>query len=188
MIDFRQAKFLLSANSQKTFLSDRPIVVIIGRSNAGKSTLVNTLCDNKKLMKVSKEAGRTRLLNYLDIQDKYYLVDAPGYGYAGALNFIDMLAEFFSCVKGKIKAVYLLLDPRRKLQEDDFDLFEMISSYKLNMKIVFSKMDKLNSSERKVAEKVRNTTFSKNEVFYVSSLTKMGIEELRKDIAKSFIA
>lgn len=184
MIDFRRAKFLLSAVDERSFLRDRNIIVMIGRSNAGKSTLVNVLCDNKKLMKVSKEPGRTRQMNYLDIDDKYYLVDAPGYGYAGSMDYMSMLASYFDFAKKRIKCVYFLLDPLRKLKNDDFDLFEMCEKYEIDLKIIFAKMDKFNATLRRQAEEIRTRAFKTREVFYVSSKTKEGIEELRKDMIK----
>ncbi len=183
MIDFRQAKFLKSSVDRKSFLKDRNMVVLIGKSNAGKSTLVNTICDNKKLMKVSKEPGRTRQMNYLDIIGKYYIVDAPGYGYAGSLDFMEMLADFFDYARGKVKAIYLLLDPLRELKNDDFDLFEMAKSYDLTIKIVFAKSDKLNATLRRKAMQVKDKVFTNHEVFFVSSKTKEGIDELRKDLS-----
>jgi len=81
MLNFKNTKFVKSAISDKDSLFDKPHAIFIGRSNVGKSTLINSLSGNKNLAFVSKRPGHTKLLNYFDVAGKMYLVDAPGYGY-----------------------------------------------------------------------------------------------------------
>ena len=81
MINFRNTRFIKSAISAEDSLFDMNHIVTIGRSNVGKSTLINCLADHKNLAFVSKRPGQTKLLNYFNVDNKFYLVDAPGYGY-----------------------------------------------------------------------------------------------------------
>lgn len=182
MIDFRSSFFIKSGVDEKSFLYDRDQVVMIGRSNAGKSSIINALCDNKKLMKVSKEAGRTRMMNYLDLGKKYYLVDAPGYGYATGRMFTDLLSNYFREAKSRIKSVYWLLDPLRPLKDEDFELKEMLETYQLRYVILFAKVDKYKQKERQAAKKVATTTFQNELVLFTSSTSKEGLDSVRKDI------
>ena len=81
MINYRNIKFIKSATNKEDALLDLDNVIFIGRSNVGKSTLINLIADNKSLAFVSKKPGQTKLLNYFLVDNKFYLVDAPGYGY-----------------------------------------------------------------------------------------------------------
>lgn len=185
VIKLRDAKFLLSAVDEKSFLFDRPQVVFMGRSNAGKSSLVNAICDNKNLMKVSKTAGRTRQMNYLDVDGVAYLVDAPGYGFAGIFDFVHMLSLYFVTGKNKIKKAYFLFDPLRDLKDEDYELIEMFDEYQIPYAMVFTKIDRLNKKELNLTIKKADEKFPNAKHFYVSSSKKIGLEDLRADIAKS---
>lgn len=185
MIKLRDAKFLLSAVDEKSFLFDRPQVVFMGRSNAGKSSLVNAICDNKNLMKVSKTAGRTRQMNYLDVDGVAYLVDAPGYGFAGIFDFVHMLSLYFVTGKNKIKKAYFLFDPLRDLKDEDYELIEMFDEYQIPYAMVFTKIDRLNKKELNLTIKKADEKFPNAKHFYISSSKKIGLEDLRADIAKS---
>lgn len=183
MIDFRQARFLASGADQRSFLTDRPQVVFIGRSNAGKSSLINACCDNRKLMKVSKEAGRTRLMNYLDLGGRFYLVDAPGYGYAAAGDFTRLLSEYFYASHRQIRGVYWLLDPLRPLKPADVELLAMIDHYELSLCAVFAKTDKLKLKEKNAAKRFESAELTGRRVIWTSARTGVGLEELRTAIA-----
>lgn len=185
MIDFHSSFFYKSGVDEKSFLYDRDQVVMIGRSNAGKSSIINALCDNKKLMKVSKEAGRTRMMNYLDLGKKYYLVDAPGYGYATGRMFNELLSNYFQKARGRIKSVYWLIDPLRPLKDEDFELREMLEAYKLRYVILFAKVDKYKQKERQAAKKVASSIFQNELVIFTSSTSKEGLDTVRKDIEVS---
>ena len=123
MINFLNATFIKSCpNRNEKPQAQKPEVLIVGRSNVGKSSLINALTQKKKLAFTSSKPGHTRLLNYYDIDNKFYLVDAPGYGYAkGGIDldrlFAEMMSSYFDN-NTDLKLVLILLDARRELSED----------------------------------------------------------------------
>ena len=135
MINFANVNFIKSCPNRKEKPQDlKPEVLIVGKSNVGKSSLINALCQKKRLAFTSSKPGHTRLLNYYDIDGKFYLVDAPGYGYAkGGLDldrlFANMMESYFDNNQ-ELKLVLILLDARRELSNDDQ---EIISFVKENM-------------------------------------------------------
>jgi GTP-binding protein len=150
MINFKNVRFVKSATSDKDSLYDLPHVIFIGRSNVGKSTLINSLCNNKNLAFVSKRPGHTKLLNYFNVSDQMYLVDAPGYGYRVSVKkdeFDTMMDSYFS-TNSRLKLVVWLLDSRRELSKEDIDFYNFLDENKTNTLIVFTKADKLNQSEK----------------------------------------
>lgn len=184
MIDFRKATFIKSAAGKSGFLKDRPQVVFLGRSNVGKSSLINALCDNGKLMYVSKTPGRTQMLNYLDIESNYYLVDAPGYGYASGPigRFEQLMLEYFDVTKNTYAIV--LTDSRRPFTDDDLAIMDMLVEKQIPSLVVMTKADKLNQKEKAAAIKRVQTLYPEEEFLFVSVKTKAGIQELRGILAK----
>ena len=126
MINFLNATFIKSCpNRNEKPQAQKPEVLIVGRSNVGKSSLINALTQKKKLAFTSSKPGHTRLLNYYDIDNKFYLVDAPGYGYAkGGIDldrlFAEMMSSYFDN-NSDLRLVLILLDARRELSEDDLE-------------------------------------------------------------------
>jgi len=157
----KNVKFVISSPNSSNWINDeKKELVILGKSNVGKSTFINRLCNNSTMAKVSSTPGRTRLLNFFDVDNRYRLVDAPGYGYA-AVNkhsdedFANMMDEYFS-KRTNLKGAIFLLDSRREISLDDEALFEMLLSYNLPFIIVATKTDKLNQSENsKVDKRIR---------------------------------
>ena len=126
--------------------------VFIGKSNVGKSTLINSLCNNSTICRVSSTPGRTRLLNFFNINNELRLVDAPGYGFAyldkkNDANFAKMMREYLFKRKN-LKGCCLLLDSRLKPTEDDAVMFNMIIDAQLPFIIIATKCDKLNQSQK----------------------------------------
>ncbi len=184
MLNLQNTVFIKSCASKKDFLADKKQVVFLGRSNVGKSSLINALTNNKKLVYVSSTPGRTKLISYFSISDKYYLVDAPGYGYFkdGSLDFEQMMLEYFSLSNKVIKRVYILLDSRREVSSLDIDAVKLIDSYGLKVNFVFTKADKLNQSEKDKLTKLINENFPYDKIFITSSKSKKGLDELKVDI------
>lgn len=152
MINFRKTVFIKSAPEYSLGAKElMKEILICGRSNVGKSSLINALCDNKNLAFTSSKPGHTRLLNYYNVDNTFYLIDAPGYGYAkGGLDldrlFLSMMDSLFKDTS-RIKGVLLLLDTRRELNEDDIGLIDYFLSKKIPFVLVGTKKDKINQSQ-----------------------------------------
>ena len=152
-MQFINVKYLVSAPNSSSWPDEElPEFVFIGKSNVGKSTLINSLCNNSTICKVSATPGRTRLLNFFDVNKELRLVDAPGYGYAyldknNDLLFEKMMREYLFKRKN-LKGCCLLLDSRLKPSEDDAVMFNMIIDANLPFIIIATKCDKLNQSQK----------------------------------------
>lgn len=146
-------KFIVSAPDKSQWIEDDlQEFVVLGRSNVGKSTFINNLANTKQLAKVSATPGRTRLLNFFDVNGLFRLVDAPGYGFAGVMRSMDkafgsMMEEYFNERKNLSGAI-LLLDSRRIPNQDDQQLFRFLIIKEIPFILVATKCDKLNQSEK----------------------------------------
>lgn len=154
----KNVKFMVSAPSKEHYpLSSLNEIVILGRSNVGKSTFINSLCGNKTMAKTSSTPGRTRLLNFFNVNNDFVLVDAPGYGYNAASKkldklFYNMMDEYFE-ERSNLKGAILLVDSRREPSDDDKEMLDVLSSYHIPTLIVATKVDKLNQSQRTLLER-----------------------------------
>ena len=191
MINFNNVTFVKSCPTRKEKPQvTKSEVLIVGKSNVGKSSLINALCQKKKMAFTSSKPGHTRLLNYYDIDNSFYFVDAPGYGYAkGGLDldqlFADMMESYFDN-NTELKLVLVLLDARRELSNDDEEIIDYIKSTNVNFFIVITKYDKINQKEKSALNKrLANAGFDKDNVFYTSSLTNNGLDLLKKGIEKA---
>lgn len=191
MVNFNNVTFVKSCPTRK----ERPQVnksevLIVGKSNVGKSSLINALCNKKKIAFTSSKPGHTRLLNYYDIDNKFYLVDAPGYGYAkGGLDldrlFATMMESYFDDNK-ELKLVLILLDARRELSADDHEIIDFVKESNVSYLIVITKYDKVNQKEKAALNKhLSGEGFKKEQVFFTSSLNNDGLNLLKKEIEKS---
>lgn len=153
MIDFKNSSFVKSAPSlEEAPKGNLPEVLICGKSNVGKSSLINALCARKQLAFTSSKPGHTRLLNYYNIDNKFYLVDAPGYGFAkGGVDldalFGDMMSSYFEDNKN-LKLVLVLIDSRRELGENDKEIIDYLNERQIAYFMVVTKIDKVNQSEK----------------------------------------
>ncbi len=186
MINFSNATFVKSA---PTYL-DRPDsnldeVCFVGRSNVGKSSLINALTKKKKLAYTSSKPGYTKLLNYYLIDNSFYLVDAPGYGYTSSGSkhldaFSKMMESYFK--NEHLKLVVLLLDSRRVPNEDDLFFVDFLNENKVPYLIVMSKIDKLNQSETSQMKKNISEAFGEVNYLTVSINQPQTIEKLKEVI------
>lgn len=182
---FVKSEFVKSASQKEDFLLNHPSVVMIGRSNVGKSTLINALVKRKQFMKTSKTPGHTNLVNYALIDDSFYLCDAPGYGFAKYQrdSFGPLMKSFLEENPG-LKKVYLLIDSRRLLLPDDDEFATYLEHLSLPYSFVFTKYDKLKKEEKdhlkEQIEKVKPTTS-----FVVGLKDEKGYQALREDIVRS---
>ena len=191
MINFLNASFVKSCPNRKEKPQDlKPEVLIVGKSNVGKSSLINALCQKKKLAFTSSKPGHTRLLNYYDIDGKFYLVDAPGYGYAKTgidldRLFASMMESYFDNNK-ELKLVLILLDARREISEDDQEIINYVKESGFPFYVVITKVDKVNQKEKAALNKrLKEQDFKSECVFYTSSLDNEGLNLLKKGIEKS---
>ena len=184
-----EGKFLTSAASPAQFLApQKPMIAVCGKSNAGKSTLINMLAGQKNLAKTSAAPGRTRLVNYFDF-GAFVLADLPGYGYAAVskeekAKWGRLLDAFFA-KKENIAHVFLLSDIRRDPSADDFTMVEFLSYHIIPFTVVATKGDKLSRMKRKERIRALANAYGLGEgnVLSTSGLTGEGREEL---IAKIF--
>ena len=191
MINFSNVTFVKSCPTRKEKPQvTKSEVLIVGKSNVGKSSLINALCNKKKMAFTSSKPGHTRLLNYYDIDSAFYMVDAPGYGYAkGGLDldrlFATMMESYFDNNK-ELKLVLILLDARRELSEDDQEIIDFVKESNVSYFIVITKYDKVNQKEKAALNKrLAKEGFNKEQIFYTSSLNNDGLNLLKKGIEKS---
>ena len=126
-------------------------IAIVGKSNVGKSSLINSLCGRNKLAKTSATPGKTRLINYFLLNDEFYLVDLPGYGYAAApkseqLKWGQLMEGYLS--SGRVTHIYMLIDIRHEPTELDRQMFKYILFYGIPYTLIATKADKLAKSKR----------------------------------------
>ena len=160
-------------------------IAFIGRSNVGKSSLLNMLLNKKSIAKVSKTPGKTKLINYFLVNDTIFFVDLPGYGYAklskkNKLEISKITQSYFEN-RLQLKQIFLLIDIRHEIQKADFEFMNYLKSIKKEFNIIFTKKDKIKESQ--VSKyclnylKSLDNIFVNNEYFICSSKTKYGREK-----------
>ena len=182
---FINAKFIKSASKKEEFIEDElPQIAIVGRSNVGKSSLINLLTNNSKMAKTSSTPGRTRLVNYFNINNQFYLVDLPGYGYHKASKSIanawDAIMNDYFVDNEKLKLVFVLLDSRLEPTELDKQMLDYLATYEIPAVIIMTKTDKISRSEiflnmSKISKEIR---FNKDLIIATSALKKQGVERI----------
>lgn len=187
MINFKNATFIKSApNVDERPPVSLPEVLIVGKSNVGKSSLINALTNKKSLAFTSKKPGHTKLLNYYDIDQKFYLVDAPGYGYAvGGLDldrlFGKMMDEYFQKAT-QLKLVLLLLDSRRTFKDNDLEILSYLRQYNIPFFVVVTKMDKINQKEKAALNRHLQEMEITEGIYFTSSNIVRSLESLKNGI------
>ena len=158
----------------------------MGKSNVGKSSLINALCQRKALAFTSSKPGHTRLLNYYNIGDAFYLVDAPGYGYAkGGIDldrlFGEMMEEYF--VDNQfLKLVLLLIDSRREFSENDLEILHYLQENNIPYFVVITKTDKINQKGKSQLNKRLLELDIKENIYFTSVNEPRTLEKLRLGI------
>lgn len=187
---FQSATFLTTAVRKDQFPdSPLPELVMAGRSNVGKSSLINALAQQKSLAYVGKRPGKTRYINFYQVEHQVMFVDVPGYGYAQRsqeeLIAYGKLMEDYFMTREQIQAVILVVDSRHGLTVDDEDMLEFVESQGYPLLIVATKTDKLTYSE-KLAVKSGLTEAYNHPVILFSAQDKSGLAEV-ESWCKKFI-
>ena len=165
---------------------DAPEVAFVGRSNVGKSSLINTILGRKKLARVSNEPGKTREINFYNINDTFYLVDLPGYGFSKVSLAIKKkwqpMIESYLIGRKNLKGLFILLDIRRIPSDDDIMLIDFCQYYNIKYKIVVTKVDKVSKNERMKQLSIISKKISVEKILLIpfSSYTKEGVGTLLK--------
>lgn len=184
----KKAEFIISnTNPEKSPSTGLPEFAFIGRSNVGKSSLINMLVNRKNLAKTSSTPGKTQTINHFLINDAWYLVDLPGYGYASvgrvAKQSWPAMIETFLKKRETLQNTFVLIDCRLEPQANDLDFVGWMGKMQLPFSLVFTKIDKLskgalNKSASVWAEKLRLTWEELPPVFFTSAEKKTGRAEL----------
>ncbi len=188
----KNARFLKSMKKKGDYpQTDLPEIAICGKSNVGKSSLINYLTNNHKLAKVSSTPGKTRLVNFFVINETFMLVDLPGYGFAkvshSERDSWSAMVEGYLQTSRQLKALLILLDIRHKPTADDMLMFDWAALFGLSVIIVATKADKIAKTKRPAALKqlVQSVGDIDYPVVAVSSQTKLGAEALLDEIEKA---
>lgn len=193
-MQIKSASFVTSVADSNFYKSDFSEIAFVGRSNVGKSSLINLISGRRSLAKISGTPGKTKLINYFLINNQFLLVDLPGYGYAKVsktekTNWAGFLEEYLTS-SPKLKCVYLLLDIRRTPTEQDEMMLKFLYSHRIPVKIVVTKIDTLSRSQ------VFNNLYiicdkigvNRQDIILTSSQEKSGVNELLDSIESHLLA
>ena len=165
----------------------KPEFLIVGRSNVGKSSFINTLVNRKNLARISAKPGKTQTLNFYNIDDVCYLVDVPGYGYAAVSNKkqekFGLMIEEYIMNRPNLKHVFLLVDYRHKPTDNDLIMYDFLKYYNLSVTVVCTKYDKVKKSMKEKQNKLIENTIDLalgDEIVYFSKITKVGRDKVIK--------
>lgn len=171
---------------------EKPEFLLVGRSNVGKSSFINTLINRKNYARTSASPGKTQTINFYLVNDSFYLVDAPGYGYAKVNKVkqkkFGLMMEDYLTNRPNLKQVFMLVDFRHKLSNDDIMMYNFLKYYKLPVTIVATKTDKIGITKQ---QQQRNLLLEDldlvigDEFVLFSNVTKTGKEEIHQKIERT---
>jgi len=178
-------KLTISAVRQSQFPQDnKNEFLLVGRSNVGKSSFINTLINRKNFARTSAKPGKTQTLNFYLINDFFYLVDAPGYGFAKVSilfkNKFGLIMEDYLEARENMKMVFMLIDFRHKPTDDDVMMYNYLKHYNIPVTIICTKVDKVskNSHEKQINIITKTLGILKEDLILFSSITKLGKQEV----------
>ncbi len=189
----KKCDFVLSVASLKQLpADDRVEVAFAGRSNVGKSSLINALFGQRKLAKTSSTPGRTQQLNYFNLDNNLYVVDLPGYGFAKAPKDIvkkwQQLINTYLVGRANLRRVFLLIDSRHGIKKIDEEIMDMLDNAAVTYQIVLTKIDKISDKElqavtTKTEEIIKKHTAAHVKVLKTSSEKNLYLDELKAEAA-----
>ncbi len=177
------ARFVKSAQQPKDFPRDqRPEIAFCGRSNIGKSSLLNTLTNTKGLARTSSTPGRTQTINYFLINDRLYFVDLPGYGYAKVAKEVRKswgpMVEGYLRDRPQLKLTLMLVDARMPPTESDVLMKQWLDHHRVPSAVVLTKTDKISRNQLQQALRTSALTLNTKEIIPFSAVTLLGRDEL----------
>ena len=190
----KNSEFIISAVKREQYPVDNRVeIAFVGRSNVGKSSIINALTNRRHLAKVSQTPGKTKLINFFLINNDFYLVDLPGYGYAKVSKkekeswgkTIDMYLHN----REPLKRVVLLVDSRHKPTADDIMMHDWIKHYGIDVVVVATKSDKLSNNDLVKSKKIIKETLKlgeKDKLYFFSSLNKKGRDQLIDNLFQEY--
>ena len=176
----KQAEFIKSSTTQKWEIDEKSQFLLLGRSNVGKSSFINAITNRKSLARTSKTPGKTITLNYYLLNDNFYLVDAPGYGYAKRSKkqqdeFIEML-HYYLTSEPNLKDVFLFIDFKVGPTDLDIETLNFLQKLQKNVIIICTKYDKIRITKRRQQENlIKQKLKLSNNIFFISNETKQNI-------------
>jgi GTP-binding protein len=189
-LDIRSVEFYRAAYKAEDFPADRrPQFAMIGRSNVGKSSLINAVLNRKAVARVSQTPGKTQAIHFYLVNEKFYIVDLPGYGYAKVPK--SMMRSWGELVRGYLESsdalrlIFLLIDSRRVPGEHDVQMHRWTRDAEIEERVVMTKSDKLSAAQlaRSRAEIAAGLEMASGEIIPFSAVTKKGAHEVRREIA-----
>ncbi len=183
----------ISAVRRSQYPTDnKPEFLLVGRSNVGKSSFINTLIHRKNYARTSSQPGKTQTINFYLVNDEFYLVDAPGYGFANVSKPMrkkfGLMMEDYLINRPNLKNVFMLIDFRHKPTSDDLMMYQFLKYYDIPVTIVATKVDKVGITNR---QKQRNLILDQldlvvgDDFVMFSSVTKLGKEEIYDRIERT---
>ena len=167
----------------------KPEFLLVGRSNVGKSSFINTIIEQKNLARTSQRPGKTQTLNFYLVNDSFYLVDVPGYGYASVnqetQKKMGLMIEEYLEKRKEMKRVFMLVDFRIKPTENDVMMYEFLKYYNIPVTLVLTKVDKVSPSRREKNLKIIKNTIELavgDDLVLFSSVNKTGRNDILKII------
>ena len=170
-------------NKQDLIRDDLPIIAMVGKSNVGKSSFINTLTNNKNTAKVGQTPGKTKCLNFFLVDNKFYLVDLPGYGYSTMSEKekenINKLTNYFLENNKNIRHIFSLIDIRHLPSKDDRAMYDWLVALDKDFTIILNKADKLSNAKIEASIKdITKALFAKENMLPFSTETKLNLDKV----------
>lgn len=168
-------------------ITDMPQIVLVGKSNVGKSSFINAICNQKKLAKVGQTPGKTRSINYYNVDNTFYIVDLPGYGYSTMsekekVKINKLIDQYISNTK-EIKHIYFLVDIRNVPSKNDRQMYEWLLSKNIPFSIIATKADKIAKTKMNdYTNVISKELFAKEKILPFSSDKKINIDVVCDEI------
>lgn len=188
-----EVEMTISAVRRTQYPDDKlPEFMLVGRSNVGKSSFINTLVGRKNIARTSSKPGKTQTLNFYLVNKSFYLVDVPGYGYAAVdrktqEKFGKMIEEYLE-KREEMKRVFMLIDFRHKPTEDDKLMYNFLKYYNIPVTVIATKVDKVGTSKIESTKKEITTTLDMvvgDDLIFFSSVTKLGKDKVLDKIEET---